>query len=59
MNFIKAFGLIHDQMHHIRCHYFETCYFKPADNFADQVLLNAIRLDNRERLLNGHTFLPF
>jgi hypothetical protein len=46
-------------MHHAGGNNLQTGFFEAAVDFANQVLLDTIRLNDGERLLNGHCDLPF
>jgi hypothetical protein len=58
VNGVKALRLFLAQMHHASGYDLQPGFFETAQDFSDQVFLYAIRLDDGERLLNGHVLLP-
>jgi len=55
MNGVEALSLIEGQMYHPCRHNLQSGFLETTVDLANQVLLHAIRLNDGERLLNGHT----
>src|SRR5210317_1954803 len=54
VNGVKSLRLLLAEVHHASGYNFQSGFFETAVDLSDQVFLHTIRLDDGERLLNGH-----